>query len=72
MKTNFEIEVEICCIENEIIQLSKSNPALATEAWLENMNSVIRALKWVLNNELNSIDYQSKNHNYYDRFGSPS
>lgn len=72
MKTNFEIEVEISCIENEIVQLSKSDPSLVTEAWLGNMNSVIRALKWVLNDEPNSIDYQSKNHNYYDRFGSPS
>lgn len=72
MKTNFEIEVEISCIENEIVQLSKSDPILATEVWLDNMNSVIRALKWVLNDEPNSIDYRSKNHNYYDRFGAPS
>lgn len=72
MKTNIEIEVEISCIENEIAQLSKSEPTMVNEVWLENMNSAIRALKWVLDVESNSIECQSKNHNYYGRFGAPA
>lgn len=72
MKTNIEIEVEISSIENDVAQLSKSEPTMVTDVKVENMNSAIRALKWVLDVELNSIDYQSKNQNYYGRFGSPS
>lgn len=72
MKTNIEIEVEISCIENEIAQLSKLEPTIVTDVAIENMYSVIKALKWVLDVELNSINYQSKNHNYYGRFGAPA
>lgn len=72
MKTKIEIEIKISCIENEITQLYKSDPTMVTEVWLENMNSAIRALKWVLDIELNSIKYKSKNHNYYGRFGAPA
>lgn len=71
MKTNFEIEVEISCIENEIVQVTKSEPATVTEEWLKNMNSAIRALKWVLDEETNSISYRNTNNDYYGRFGSP-
>lgn len=72
MKTKFEIEVEISLIENEIVQLSKLKPLLATKEWLESMNSAIRALKWVIDSELDSVDYEKKNHDYYGRFGAPS
>lgn len=72
MKTKSEIEVEISCIENEIAQLSKLKPAEVTEMWLDSMNSAIRALKWVINTELDSINYKKKNHDYYGRFGGPS
>lgn len=72
MKTKSEIEVEISCIENEIVQLSKLKPLLATKEWLESMNSAIRALKWVIDSELDSVDYEKKNHDYYGRFGAPS
>lgn len=72
MKTKSEIEVEISCIENEIVQLSKLKPLLATKEWLESMNSAIRALKWVIDSELDSVDYEKKNHDYYGRFGGPS
>lgn len=72
MKNMWEIEVEISCIENEIVQLRKTEPDMVTEEWLENMNSVIKSLKWVLDLETNSIDYRNKNNDYYGRFGSPS
>lgn len=67
MKNRSEIEVEISCIENEIVQTKRAQPSTVTPAWLESKDSAIRALKWVLDHESAPVDYRD----YYGRFGDP-
>lgn len=60
MKSKIEIEVEISCIENEISKISKLEPTPITEVWIESMNSVIRALKWVLGENVTITNYSDE------------